>query len=224
MNVSELVSKLASVRMKSGSIMDIDLLKEAAVIVPFVEIDNELHVILEKRSSSVKQPDEICFPGGRVNQSLNERPIQAAIREMFEETGLNIDESVIFLELKSLISPFNMLIFPFACFLNNFDPEHVKLNPDEVSDLLILPFDFFIKKKPEKYMIQVKMHSEVKAVNGDKRVLLPVEALELPSFYNKPYGNIEQPVYVWKYEDEKIWGLTARIIVEILTLLDQKIN
>ncbi len=219
MNIKELVARLSDRRADRLPIMDFDLLREAAVMVPCIEIDNDVHILLEKRSASVKQPGEICFPGGRVNQEIHEKPVEAAIREMFEETGLVIKEYNIFLQLKSLISPFNMLIFPFVCYFENFDFTEVKLNPDEVSELLTVPLDFFLNNEPEKYMIQVKMHSEVQAVNGDRKILLPVEALELPSFYNKPYGNIEQPVYIWKYQNEKIWGLTARIIVEILALL-----
>ena len=215
------MEKLSACKISHDSIMDIELLSEAAVLVPFAEIRGELHVILEKRSSSIKQPDEICFPGGRLNTEIPETPAQAAIREMMEETGLRVSEQDIFLRMKGLISPFSMLIYPFVCFVKDFNLNSVVLNEREVSDLLIVPFSFFINNIPEKYMIQVKMHSEVESINGDKKILLPVEALELPSFYNKPYGNIKQPVYIWKYGNEKIWGLTARIIVEILSLLNR---
>lgn len=60
----------------------------AAVLVPIVDHDSGLTVLLTQRASTLKNhPGQISFPGGRIEPSdLN--PLEAALRETEEEIGL----------------------------------------------------------------------------------------------------------------------------------------
>ena len=59
-----------------------------SVLVPVVERAGELNLLFEVRAKNMKsQPGEICFPGGHVEKG--ETPQQAALRETFEEIGID---------------------------------------------------------------------------------------------------------------------------------------
>lgn len=61
----------------------------AAVLIPLVERENELTVLLTQRASQLKRhAGQISFPGGRVEPE-DESPRAAALREAQEEIGLD---------------------------------------------------------------------------------------------------------------------------------------
>lgn len=59
-----------------------------AVFVPFLSIDGVTHWLFEKRSKTIRQGGEICFPGGAVELENGEDPEEAALRETSEELGV----------------------------------------------------------------------------------------------------------------------------------------
>ena len=60
----------------------------AAVLVPLVERDADLHILLTRRSSGLKtHAGQVSFPGGRI-ESFDGGPVEAALRETEEEVGL----------------------------------------------------------------------------------------------------------------------------------------
>ena len=61
-----------------------------AVLIPFVTTEEGKALLLEVRSQLVKQPGEICFPGGRVE--AGETPAETAVRETCEELGLKPED------------------------------------------------------------------------------------------------------------------------------------
>jgi len=69
-------------------------LRPCGVLIPLIEGEHGLNVILTKRSSALKHhPGQIAFPGGKVDVGDN-GPISAAKREAEEEIGLaasNVD-------------------------------------------------------------------------------------------------------------------------------------
>jgi 8-oxo-dGTP pyrophosphatase MutT (NUDIX family) len=61
----------------------------AAVLVPLVERENELTVLLTQRATQLKNhAGQISFPGGRIELS-DDGPREAALREAQEEVGLD---------------------------------------------------------------------------------------------------------------------------------------
>src|SRR5450631_97007 len=60
----------------------------AAVLVPLIPRDDEVHVLLTQRTAHLKDhPSQISFPGGRV-EGGDENRIETALREAEEEIGL----------------------------------------------------------------------------------------------------------------------------------------
>lgn len=72
----------------AGSLNPPENLRPAGVLVPLIERDGAIHVILTKRTSHLKHhPGQIAFPGGKQEES--DRDVTAAaLREAEEEIGL----------------------------------------------------------------------------------------------------------------------------------------
>jgi 8-oxo-dGTP pyrophosphatase MutT (NUDIX family) len=61
----------------------------AAVLVPLYQLGSELHVVLTKRTTLVtKQKGHVSFPGGR-REHADQDLLATALRESFEEIGLD---------------------------------------------------------------------------------------------------------------------------------------
>lgn len=63
------------------------VLTPAAVLVPLVEREHGLTVLLTRRSDSLRRHSgQVAFPGGRADG--DETPVETALRETFEEVGV----------------------------------------------------------------------------------------------------------------------------------------
>ncbi len=63
----------------------------AAVLIPLIERQSGLHVLLTQRSANLRDhAGQVSFPGGRIEQS-DRSPWHAALRETQEEIGLHPD-------------------------------------------------------------------------------------------------------------------------------------
>ncbi len=75
------------------SLFDLDTsghadIREAAVFIPLIEQSDGLHVLFTRRASHLyNHAGQICFPGGRIEPS-DADPVQAALRETWEEVGV----------------------------------------------------------------------------------------------------------------------------------------
>lgn len=62
--------------------------RPAAVLVPLVNRESELTVLLTRRSDEMpSHPGQVAFPGGKIDPG-DDGPVGAALRETHEETGL----------------------------------------------------------------------------------------------------------------------------------------
>jgi hypothetical protein len=81
---------------------------------------------------------------------------------------------------------------------------------------LLIPLDYFKNNPAQVYHLR----SEVKPYHidefGNKEVYFPVDELGLPKTYQKPWGHKKHKVYVFIYEGEVIWGMTAVILNDLL--------
>lgn len=109
----------------------------AAVLCALFEQDGCLCVLLTRRAASMRShTSEVSFPGGRLE--AEETPQAAALREAFEEVGLNPEE----VELLGNLSPFStrrleVAILPFVGWLSR--PPVLRPNPAEVDQILCVP-------------------------------------------------------------------------------------
>ena len=126
---------------------------DSAVMIILYYKNNELYTSIIKRSVyDGKHSGQMALPGGKYQES-DENLINTAIRETYEEIGVNIKESEILGELTSLIIPVsNILVTPIVCFID-YNPEY-KINKTEVQQIYEVPITHFLKNKKIKKEIQ----------------------------------------------------------------------
>ncbi|KAJ7089687.1 hypothetical protein B0H15DRAFT_266761 [Mycena belliarum] len=94
--------------------------KTAAVLIPFCNVDEAPGILLQVRSRSMRSHSgEVCFPGGRVDESLDSSLVDTVLRETFEELALTKDK----IDLLGHISPEKSLrgdtVWPFVGFVHH---------------------------------------------------------------------------------------------------------
>jgi len=194
MNIEQIESKLRNTKAKP--IIDgINF----SVLVPLIEIKNEFNLIFEVRSMSIKrQPGEVSFPGGRIEDG--ESPLDAAVRETWEETGIDRENIKIITELDYATNKNGSFVYSFLGHIENTDYSSIKFSKDEVSELFYVPLSYFLENEPEKYYINYYPKTEEN---------FPLHMISEGANYK--WEDIRYPVYFYKYNDYIIWGLTAKI-------------
>ncbi|MGB3406472.1 MAG: CoA pyrophosphatase [Jannaschia sp.] len=160
------------------------LLRDAAVLVPFIETDAGLRLMLTKRSSKLRHhPGQIAFPGGKMDAGESE--VEAALREAREEVGLPEGHAHVLGLLPAhetvtgfTVTPVVAIVAPFA-----WTPE-----PGEVEEVFDVPAAHVLD--PAKYAI------EKRRWRGEWR-----------RFYAVPYG----PYYIWGATARILRGLAERM-------------
>jgi 8-oxo-dGTP pyrophosphatase MutT (NUDIX family) len=113
----------------------------AAVLMPLLHKDDELHVLLTKRTQTVKvHKGQISFPGG-VRDPGDESLLATALREAKEEIGLGPDD----VELLGSLEPVNTAVSGFLVhtFVGHIPyPYPFQLNSEEVAEILLVPYRF----------------------------------------------------------------------------------
>jgi 8-oxo-dGTP pyrophosphatase MutT (NUDIX family) len=118
----------------------LDGLQPAAVLIPLVEREEGLSVLLTRRADRMRRhAGQIAFPGGRCEPG--ETPWAAALREAQEEVGL--DPGLV--RPAGFSTPYRTFtgyhITPVVGFL---PPPALVLNPAEVADAFEVPFGFLM--------------------------------------------------------------------------------
>ena len=125
-----------------------------SVCIPLVPTDEGLSVLMEVRASELKtQPGDICFPGG--NMEDGETPLECALREMEEETGIPAAEADILGQFDTLYGFSGYTLYTFVAALPGGILDRTRINEDEVSELFTVPLDFFAETVPENYDVDV---------------------------------------------------------------------
>ena len=174
-------------------------INKAAVLIPIITIENQLHLLFQVRSKKLKwQPGDICFPGGRV-EATDDNPEYTAKRETFEELGITIDQITILGQLPKFIASLGMMIYPFVAKIESLD--NLLLNQDEVESVFTVPLEWFISHQPK----QATMLVGFKPDDNFPFELVPNQTANWQQ-------KSQHDVYFYKYENFVIWGLTAQII------------
>ncbi len=133
--------------------------KKAAVLVPLVEQETGLHLLFTKRTDSVEHhKGQISFPGGAVDDG-DASLIETALRESFEEIGLEKSAVEIFGMLDDLQTPSEFVVTPIVGYIKHL-PRLMK-NDNEVAEIFLLPFEEFFDVS--------KCRSEIRTLNGMTR-------------------------------------------------------
>lgn len=175
-----------------------------AVTVPLLAGEHgEDAVLFEVRAETLKrQPGEIALPGGRVEPG--ESAEQAAVRETCEE--LLVDENQV-----DLIGPLDLmphlsgsLVHPFLARLSGYAGSY---SPSEVKTVFTVPLAFFMETPPKVY------HNVVTVTGVD-----PAFPYELVGGGPYPWSKADHEVLFYQYENRVIWGLTARVIKNMVDI------
>ncbi|MGV3465926.1 MAG: NUDIX hydrolase [Heyndrickxia sp.] len=177
-----------------------------AVLLPLIIKDHELHVLLEVRALSLRrQPGEICFPGGKMDQGdKNEQ--YTAIRETSEELGIPTEKVSIIAPLDYTVSPFGTIIYPFVGFIS--EHAHIHPNISEVGEVFTVPLSHFLLNPPDCYKVHFNASPEEK---------FPYEHIRGGEKYKWQTRHLDE--YFYYYHDYVIWGLTASIIKQFVDLI-----
>ncbi|MDK9754011.1 CoA pyrophosphatase [Vibrio sp. D173a] len=136
-----------------------ETLRDAAVLIGFVERKEGLSVILTKRAAHLKHhPGQISFPGGKY-EPQDTHLVNTAIRETEEEIGIPTSHISVFGQLPKLptISQFN--VTPFLAFVS---PDYMtRIDPNEVAEVFEVPASHILnpdKLFSEKFNLRKASH------------------------------------------------------------------
>lgn len=185
-----------------------DSSREFAVLVPLVEQDGALSLLFEVRAESLRrQPGEICFPGGKMEEG--ETSIQSALRETEEELGLSAGHFEVLGQMDFLAHRANYLIHPVLATCRGEALDDLRLNGDEVAEIFCVPLRH-LQNHPN-----LVGHCTLNPMPEDG---FPYELLGVPEDYRWKAGRETICAYHW--EDKVIWGITARIVRNLLRQLE----
>lgn len=180
---------------------------KSAVMVLLFPDKQDLNVLFCQRALQLKsQPGDICFPGGR--QENMETPLQTALRETEEEIGLFAHDITILGQPDFVLTPFGKLIVPFLGIVENLSYDKLILNKNEVEKTFLVPLSFFLETEP------IKSHISFTPKMADD---FPYDFIIGGKDYN--WGTTKYEEYFYEYDGNVIWGLTARIIINIKKII-----
>lgn len=190
--------------------------KYFSVLIPFIEIDGELYILYEVRSSKLKhQPGEVCFPGGRVE--MGEGPMGAAIRETSEELGLPTDKIHIIGRGDIVYGYANYTLFSYIGMIDYKDYEKMNISEDEVERVFLVKLSDLIKNPPEIFWENISV-----SIEED----FPYKE-ELQVNERNPWKGAKWSIPVYSPfpgEEAILWGLTAKITAATVTTLVENLT
>jgi 8-oxo-dGTP pyrophosphatase MutT (NUDIX family) len=168
--------------------------RRSAVLVALFEESGETHLVLTRRSFSMREHrGEIALPGGR--SDANESPTDTALREAHEEVG--IPESSV--RVVGWLSPIVTLalgsaIWPVIGFLDG-RPEMVT-DPAEVDRAFTVPLAELLA---EGTFLEERWRRELARPGSDADGYFPI--------------------YFYRVPGDLVWGATARVVTELLCVV-----
>ncbi|CAG8533081.1 11965_t:CDS:2 [Ambispora leptoticha] len=121
----------------------------AAVLIPLIinPITGDLDVLFIKRADNLKSfPGEAAFPGGRIDPT-DENLYITATREAEEEIGLKRSDIELLCQFPPLLTSNFLLVSSFVALIKNPAEFKPTLNPQEVSQIFMVPLRLFISRE-----------------------------------------------------------------------------
>jgi 8-oxo-dGTP pyrophosphatase MutT (NUDIX family) len=206
------------------SIIGKDLYLNSAVLIPIIVLDNTEFVLFQKRSSTVRQPGEVSFPGGHFDSRFDKDFLSTAIRETCEELGIKEDMISILGNIGTLVAPMGVIVEAYVGILNINSVNELKIDRKEVENIFLIPLEYFITNRPDEFFTRLELHPSLIKENGEKVELLPIKELGLPEKYSMPWSSGKHRVLVYRTSEETIWGITAELIFELSNQLKEQID
>ena len=170
-------------------------------------------LLFEVRSSRLGwQPGDICFPGGR-RENSDRNFAAAAVREASEELGIPYGDIRLCGTLDFFAAHNGFMVYPFVGIWNpaggvlSGDAVYKtwNFNKDEVAELFTVPLSWFLNNKPR----IGTAHIQVTRKDDFPFELVP---------HLDPHKDFHQEyeIYFYQYGDKVIWGMTAAILHSFL--------
>lgn len=100
-----------------------------------------MELLFTKRTESVEHhKGQISFPGGAFD-GLDKTPADTALRESFEEIGLDPAAVSLLGTMDDLQTPTGFIVTPLIGYIENLPPLH--LNAEEVAQVILIPIERF---------------------------------------------------------------------------------
>lgn len=192
----------------------------SAVLIPLVPVGDEYYLLFEKRAAKIRQGGEICFPGGEIDKTDRD-VVHTAVRETVEELGVKENVIEVVGKLDTLVGPMRVTVDSVVAILNIKNILELPFDKDEVEKVFLFPLSFFENKQPEKYKLNIQVHSSITDEKGNDVELFPVKELNLPEKYHKPWNAGRANVLVYRTDEGTIWGITALLIYELVRKLGE---
>lgn len=177
--------------------------QSCAVLCPLVDRPEGLHLLFEVRAPQLRQGGEVCFPGGRMEPG--ESAADCALRETEEELSIPPGEVTLLGAPDFICNPRGFLLQPVLGRVSPAGLAALRPSPAEVAEVFTVPLAFFRDTDPEVW--RYELLPEVPEA-------FPYGAVGIPRSYAWARGQAEVPI--WHYQGHVIWGMTARLVREIV--------
>jgi 8-oxo-dGTP pyrophosphatase MutT (NUDIX family) len=169
--------------------------RRSAVLVPIYEEEGCASVVLTRRAQNLRaHKGEVAFPGGR--QDEGETLMEAALREAREEIALDTDVVEIVGELDHLATvSSNSSIVPYVGILPA-KPTRLAANPAEVEAILFVTLDELLEDDVFRTELWTWQPGAPAAPDSGER-----------------------PIHFFDLYGDTIWGATARMLVNLLSIV-----
>lgn len=189
-----------------------------AVLVLLMLVNNEYHFVFEKRAANIRQPGEICFPGGKFDPEIDVDLQETAIRETSEELGVAVKKIRVIGKLDTVISPWGATVDAFLGIVDIGSLHDLQVNKREVEKVFSVPVSYFENSEPE--IIKATYIAQPSYTN-QSGAEVSAEELGLPERYSGPWGKGNYNIYIYRVAGEMIWGMTAKIIRNVVAKLKE---
>jgi 8-oxo-dGTP pyrophosphatase MutT (NUDIX family) len=116
--------------------------RSAAVLVPFVRRDDALSMLFTRRTAHLRtHAGQISFPGGAI-ETVDTDAVAAALRETFEETGIEPERVEPFGFLDGFETVSGYFVTPVTGFVRG--DYRLRPDPEEVDEVFEVPLDFIL--------------------------------------------------------------------------------
>lgn len=168
---------------------------ESAVLLPLIEEDGSLSLLYEVRSYQLSsQPGEVCFPGGRMEG--HESSQETAVRETCEELLIKPEAIEVIGGMDSFELGNGAIVWPYIGKIKG----SYSYSQDEVDHLFKVPLTWLCANIPQQYKLTQQTIPDPH---------FPIE--RLPGGKDYQWLEKTRDVYMYLFQDEVIWGLTANI-------------
>jgi 8-oxo-dGTP pyrophosphatase MutT (NUDIX family) len=160
----------------------------AAVLVLLRPLGGEAHVVFTERTAEVENhKGQMCFPGGCSDES-DPNAEATALRETFEEIGVQSERVRIIGQLDDMVTVSNFRVSPFVGVIDIETEYEYTISDSEVARVVEVPLSFLMEEG--------NMELEVREHQG-REVLVPA----------------------FSYNGHRIWGVTARMLHQLIELV-----